>query len=532
MLGAIFLVLASRASASIYTVTSNADSGTSSLRDAILQANTNPGPDVINFTLPGVTLPHSITLLSNLPTITEEVIIDGTTQSDYAFFTPTVRINCNNQSTGLRLSTGNSTIRGLVLNNFSSYGIWIDTGSSNTVQGCYIGTTTDGTGTFASGSAQTGIAIYSSNNLIGGTTTATRNLIGGNNTGIGLAQPGTGNVITGNYIGTDKGGTTPISNTTGIAINTSNTRVGGSAPGEGNIISGNITYNLAMFQDSSNTVIQGNIIGPDRTGMFGVGNTITGLHGQATTSVTLGGINPGEGNLISGCHGEVGIQGIGTLTTDDWNIWGNRIGINAAGTGPVSGQANGTGIYLMLGAHDVRIGGTNPAMANTIAYGGGGGVIVESNRYQVSILGNRIHSNLGLGIDLNNDLVANPNDANDADTGANLLQNFPVLTYSHNNTGNTRISGQLTSTPNSSFRIEYFSNASCAGSGKSEGQTFIGFSNVTTNASGVATISEFMPNFAGSVLTATATDASGNTSEFSACAAATLADAKNWELFY
>ena len=108
------------------------------------------------------------------------------------------------------------------------------------------------------------------------------------------------------------------------------------------------------------------------------------------------------------------------------------------------------------------------------------------------------------------------NDAGDGDTEPNNLQNFPVLNSAVLGTGTT-ISWTLNSTPNTTFRVEFFANASNDG----EGQSFLGATSVTTAASGnpaVTPISTTLPAIvpANYYITATATDAAGNTSEFSA----------------
>jgi hypothetical protein len=112
-----------------------------------------------------------------------------------------------------------------------------------------------------------------------------------------------------------------------------------------------------------------------------------------------------------------------------------------------------------------------------------------------------------------------PNDACDADTGANNLQNYPVLTTASSSGGNTNIQGKLNSVANTAYRIEFFSNSSCDASGFGEGQTFLGSTIVTTDGSCNATFNVNLPVTVSpqTRLTATATDPAGNTSEFSAC---------------
>ncbi|MCA1634493.1 MAG: DUF11 domain-containing protein, partial [Acidobacteria bacterium] len=161
-------------------------------------------------------------------------------------------------------------------------------------------------------------------------------------------------------------------------------------------------------------------------------------------------------------------------------------------------------------------GGTAAGTANTIAFNGGAGAIVASGTGN-AFPGNQIFSNAALGIDLGNDGVT-ANDANDADTGANNLQNFPLLTLASTAGGNTTVTGTLNSTASTTFRVEFFSNAACDASGNGEGRTFLGFQNVTTDGAGNATVNATLPAVTvGEVVTATATDPANNTSEFSAC---------------
>src|SRR2546427_13100121 len=99
-------------------------------------------------------------------------------------------------------------------------------------------------------------------------------------------------------------------------------------------------------------------------------------------------------------------------------------------------------------------------------------------------------------------------------------QNLPVNTLGAADSTPTSIPGTLNSTANTQFRIEFFANAACDPSGNGQGQTFLGFTNATTDASCNASFSLSIPNsvVTGPIITATATDSNNNTSEFSACA--------------
>ncbi|MGH2709593.1 MAG: hypothetical protein ACRDH9_00100, partial [Actinomycetota bacterium] len=130
--------------------------------------------------------------------------------------------------------------------------------------------------------------------------------------------------------------------------------------------------------------------------------------------------------------------------------------------------------------------------------------------------GNSIFGNDGLGIDLKNDGVT-ANDMDDPDSGPNALQNFPVITSAQAGTNN--VQGTLDSTALTTFDLDFYHSAACDGSGNGEGTTFLQSTQVTTNASGDATFNlNLTPTLtAGDVITATATDPDGNTSEFSVC---------------
>src|SRR5205807_4559515 len=120
--------------------------------------------------------------------------------------------------------------------------------------------------------------------------------------------------------------------------------------------------------------------------------------------------------------------------------------------------------------------------------------------------------------DLNRDGVT-PNDSCDPDPGPNNLQNFPVITNASTAGSTTTIDGTLNSTASTTFRIEFFTNASCDPSGHGEGQSFLGFTTVTTDAGCNMAFSVTIPIAVpgGQFITATATDSSNNTSEFSNC---------------
>ncbi len=224
----------------------------------------------------------------------------------------------------------------------------------------------------------------------------------------------------------------------------------------------------------------------------------------ATYNNTIGGTLPGEGNLISGGGGiYLAYSGYSGAPTNNF-IQGNLIGTDKTGT--VAIGAPSEGIYL-VGANNNTIGGTTPGAGNIIAFtsGGNAGVDIESGTGN-SILGNSIFMNTPLGIYLNSASDANDNQA------------APVLTGGSTSSGGTSVSGTLASVANTTFRIEFFANAAMDPSGYGQGQTYLGFANVTTDASGngtfSATFSTVVPT--GFFISATATNlATGDTSEFS-----------------
>src|SRR5208337_5647877 len=157
---------------------------------------------------------------------------------------------------------------------------------------------------------------------------------------------------------------------------------------------------------------------------------------------------------------------------------------------------------------------------NIIAYNGGNGVTIGNSPTDAStgdaVLGNAIYGNAKLGIDLGDDGVT-LNDSN-GHNGPNLFQDFPVLTSAFPVNGTTLIAGTLSGDPDTIYRVEFFSDPKADPTGYGQGQIFLGFVNVTTNSSGVASFTSNVPTAvpSGQFISATATDPAGNTSEFSA----------------
>lgn len=397
---------------------------------------------------------------------------------------------------------------------------------SNIITGCYIGTDATGTidqGNAGDGILinstlnRIGGANPSARNLISGNNSSgisilatPGNVISGNY--IGTTARGTkslGNSVAGVIIQGGSDGNT----------------VGGSTPGERNVISGNgfgvILAALTNFGLNGN-IVSGNYIGTDVTGTIALGNNSAGVQMANSPNNRIGGTRKSQRNIISGNLGggnDGGISISGELSTGN-RVLGNYIGTDVSGTANLGNASYGV---RLDNASNNQIGGTLAGEGNIIAFSGDNGVqINQTTGVSVgnSIRGNSIFSNAALGIDLS-PIGVTLNDAGDADTGIHNLQNFPVLTKVFNKGGRTNIRGSLNSTRNTSFTIEFFSNSLCDSSGHGEGETFIGSKKVRTDPFGDITFTftrakQIPP---GQFITATATPEAAplDTSEFSAC---------------
>jgi parallel beta-helix repeat protein len=479
----------------------------------------------------------SITPQSYLPSIDNSVILDGYTQpgagpnmlsqGDNAVLRVELdgsRLLAGNTARSvLTVTADNSAIRGLVINRYSAPGdtyitaVWVKGGHGDHVEGNFLGTDVSGTRApntpdplNSNGTYGVLLSNGAQQNVIGGDgDPAARNLMSGNTygmvtTGYADGYPGGGGVpvsqlsgdnqIVGNFIGTDATGKQALPNYwDGIGLQ-------GAAHDDaisGNIISGNrlgivlgAGYN-STIDGVYGTKVVGNLIGP-------------GVDGQALTNL----VTDAQGNAVSEPEGNLA-----------------------------------AGVLVQIGTHDCQIGGPG-ALANVIAYNGssdypsGPGVWVSPARAvpeDITIQGNSIHDNAGLGIDLGGSFP-NPdgvtlNDPQNAG-GPNRGQYFPVLTSACSSSTSTFVSGTFdeAAEPNTTIRIEFFANQEADPTGYGEGQTFLGWAQVTTDANGHVTFSaanEYAastgtaggldPCPAGqAVLSATATNLStGDTSEFS-----------------
>ncbi len=496
-----------------------------SLRQFILNSNAITGTQTANFSIG--TGAATITVASLLPSFTDTVVIDGTTQEGWVA-APIVEITGPNTGTdGLYLDVGSdgSTIKGLILNNFNRAIALFS--SNNVVTGNYSGTNAAGTVAKAN---VAGVWMNSSNNTIGGTSAAERNILSGNNLDgvqINGSVGATGNVIIGNYIGLDVTGTVDLGNTNqGVAMyrGAKNNTVGGTAPGTANVISGNNGEGVRLIDaGTTGNVVIGNLIGTNAAGTGAIGNTIGVAIRNGASGNTIGGTAAGTRNVISGNRTAGSLNpdnGTGLLISDAGSagnvVQGNYIGTNTAGA-VAAGFGNGTyGVQFQAGVNGNTVGGTAAGAGNIIAGNNGIGVGLQTAAQQDGILGNSIFQNTGLGIDLDLDGVT----ANDGATNvakANIGMDKPVFTLVGLSGTTLTVAGYVgsSSAPSATFagaRVEIF-KADASGQGK----TYLGF--LTTDATG---------HFGGSLtvggvvvgdkLTATATDAANDTSEFGATA--------------
>ena len=260
--------------------------------------------------------------------------------------------------------------------------------------------------------------------------------------------------------------------------------------------------------------VEGNFIGTDPTGRgVGPGNGDEGVSIFGGERNTVGGNSPAARNHISGNEG-AGVSIFGSsLGTKANRVQNNYIGTDKFGTGPLGNGFNGV---FILDSTGNAIGG-GQAEANVISFNKGDGVALRSVNTIFADSGNAIRSNSiyqneDLGIDLHQD-GPTANDPGDPDAGENDLQNKPAVTSAVTANGTTTVKGKLNSTPDETFQIEFFSNPS-----GDEGKKLLDQRFVTTNANGDATyiFTTSKALAAGQRITATATDAGRNTSEFSA----------------
>ena len=502
-----FLVITSRAAAfTTFVVTNTNDSGPGSLRQAMLDSNATIDVNTIEFNIPGTGV-QTIAALSPLPGITQAVALDGYSQPGASPNTAPPGSGFNSvlliEITGssLQLNAGNGgvfpamVVSGLVIAHIHCSG-----GSSGAIiSGNYVGT--DATGSVSNGG---GISV---DNAVG-----VRIGPGNVAAGVTVSTGATGTLIHGNFIGLNAAGNAALSGgaVAGIQVSASTSVIiGGATPADRNVIDG-AAAGIDAGAGADLIQILGNYIGTDAGGTKAIGNS-SGVFSQAQGPTI-------KGNVIAG-NAETGIEVFGNLPVNAI-IQGNFIGTDETATLDL-----GNGLGGILAAGDVElIGGTSPGEGNVIAYNDKTNFAtgIEVSRNQVTIRGNRIFDNEPLGLDLEDaggTVFITVNDPEDVDDGPNGFQNFPIVTSVTPGTSTTHIEGRLNSKPSTSFGIDLYSNPICyrRPRGHLEGETYLGSVDAATDGFGNTTFAANVPFvlLPGQLVTATATDPSGNTSEFS-----------------
>ena len=421
-------------------------------------------------------------------------------------------------------ATGN-LMQGNIISSNEDAGILISSADGNEVIDNRIGT--DLSALFPLGNNGPGVRLLSasSNQIVD-------NVISGNIGNGVLIAGGGSNTVESNYIGLTGDGTTALGNSgNGVQIiDSPGNTIGGES---GNVVSGNTGEGIRVDgAEATNNWIGGNFVGTDSTGMTDVGGDAVDLgNGASGIYIRRAPGNQVTGNVVSGNNGFAGIAICGDSTScgggspdgsdQTSNASGNIVQENLVGTTADGAGAlgnNGYGVSID-GAPGTLVPGAG-GVGNTIAHNGLDGVVIfNAGAISNQILGNSIHSNGDLGIDLAADGVTT-NDEGDGDIGPNDLQNFPVLTLVSSDGSTTTVEGSLDSAPDTTYLLEFFTNAECDPSGFGEGQTFLGSGGVTTDSGGLATFSfTFEAGVAdGTPVTATATrTGGGGTSEFSQC---------------
>lgn len=454
----------------VLTVTNTNDSGAGSLRAAVLSANAN-GAGLIGFDIGSGCGPHVITLLTPLPAITGGVIINGSTQ-------PGASLN--------ELEHGNNSVVCIVLD-----------GGPHSI----------GNGLLVAAGAPASAQLVIDSLAFSGFTNAAANFSGSK-----------GHSLLGSRIGGAISGFDLQPSNFGVFFGpgVSDTYIGGSDPASRNIIGEALTDGIRIGTDVSanthaNSIINNYIgVGWGGGGFTNRGNVWAGIH-------VYGNGNTISGNVI-GYNGFDGINVYGSLAHDNV-VEDNFIGVSDDGVAMANASM---GVRLDGGAHD------NTIRTNTIAHNSGTGVRVLSGQGN-TIRKNSLFLNTSYGIDLAGGGVT-PNDddgSQPAPDYANRGQNFPVIATAIGSPHSGTISGSLTTLPGN-YTIDLYSSSNCDGSNYGEGSRWLRGVSITVPSatSGDQATKNFSASFslpdpqmlsATPVITATATDAAGNTSEFSVC---------------
>ncbi len=385
------------------------------------------------------------------------------------------------------------------------------------VQGNRVGTNVSGTAALPN--TRNGIYVSSANfDTIGGIVPTARNIIsgnGGDGVDIGAAGLTPDMKILGNFIGTNAAGNAAIPNGGfGLKISQQNQNL----LIDQNVISGNSGGGLQFCckNGTASSVISNNLIGTDATGANALGNNGIGLSisSGGTSGFTRDATFTGNTIVANASHGIFSDNSASLIFQN------NFIGTNSSLSQTMGN--GGDGIRAIGAFRSSQIGGASAG--NTIAFNGGNGInlaVQDISSTENRISGNSIFSNGGLGIDLGGDGVT-ANDECDGENGVNTLQNYPVISaVSLSGASNIRIVGNINTTANQSYTLNFYANQTADASGFGEGRQFVGTTSVNIPAGCRANFTAILPRPTLSnahCIAATATDNLGNTSEFSNCA--------------
>jgi uncharacterized repeat protein (TIGR01451 family) len=437
--------------------------GNCTFRAALQQANKASDADVIGFDIGGGGL-QTLSPATAYPTISHPLTIDGTTQPGFSG-TPLIELNGSGTpggSSGIYTIANNTIIRGLVINRFPLHGIRLDS-SNNTIDTNYIGTTNTGLAMSANTGNSIFIPSPRSGNVIGSTNSAQRNVIGAHasNPGIYIPAGTSSNFVYGNYIGIKADGSGALGSNMahGIYVSGTNNIIGGNGSQYRNVIATGSSSIPITIVSATGTIVQGNYVSITPNGntlldtnmsidVSATSNSIAiggaeegqrnviglrtylagqnisvkgnymgikasgneslnakyhvGIFANSVTNLTIGGPNPGEGNVISG-FGDQGISLNASSGRGPAIIQGNIIGLTADGTGalgngwnaeeddegyPISEYQSGIEVNSQS---PVTIGGSGPGEGNVISSSGFHGIHIRSTSTGPHIIqGNKI----------------------------------------------------------------------------------------------------------------------------------------------
>ncbi|HUR97239.1 MAG TPA: Calx-beta domain-containing protein [Pyrinomonadaceae bacterium] len=412
------MFFAAAAQAATFQVTNTNDSGVGSLRQAMINANNDTNTNsfiLFNFAGGGV---QTINLQSPLPVVSLDraecgvvrtLTIDATSMPGYAGI-PRIELNgasAGNAANGLSIARGLVTVKGIAINRFALWGIYVaNEGQANpqcappgtfdplanlNLYGSRIGTDANGTLDLGNGIGGVVLNVNSGPSNFGGSTAAERNIISGNG-GDGVYIPSAHDVhFRNNLIGTNSAGTAALPNTgKGInAVSIWDIYIGTGLSADRNIVSGNggdginITVQPNRFGE-----IKGNYIGTNLAGTGDLGNGANGvvvngsINPAGLPDVLVGGHLAGEGNVISG-NTENGIR----ANSPSLKVYGNLVGTNAAGTAAVGNTLDGIRVVQRA-----EIGTATSGYGNFISGNGDDGVQSDFGAFHTgtNIVGNRI----------------------------------------------------------------------------------------------------------------------------------------------